>query len=61
MHELEYLPAVFALSAIAGRYFHRIGRKSDLPIISALPAEGLPRLLRTDYLFAGAAFIVSPT
>jgi hypothetical protein len=29
MHELEYLPAVSALSAIAVPYFHQIGRKSD--------------------------------
>jgi hypothetical protein len=35
MHELEYLPAISALSAIAVRYFHPIGREIRSPTTSA--------------------------
>jgi hypothetical protein len=42
MHELEYLPAISGLSAIAVPYFHQIGRESDrrLGADHSIPSDG---------------------
>jgi hypothetical protein len=57
IHELEYLPAISALPAIAVRYFHRIGRESDLPADYELGGKSL--LARNlDYRIARSVLLV---
>jgi Alpha/beta hydrolase domain len=48
MYELEYLPAVSSLSAIAVPYFHQIGRESDRLIFAGFAPSGICAALSTD-------------